>query len=113
MPLSIDSARSSVFDYSTANVNKTNTSRDVTEEVKKEVLVKSDNEQRPIHELPKEEVEAIFLNRQDSELNKVILNTFASQQNKEEKSQEFSFDNIDTFSKKIEESESLEDESSG
>ena len=105
MPLTVDSSGGAAFDYSAANVNRTNATKNKIEETPEKKIAEPHEEQRATQELPQEEIQALFSNRQDSQLNRDILNTFASNRSDEEHS-EFSIDNLDTLHKILEKNES-------
>jgi len=101
MPISIDSSGGAALDYSVKNVNKVDATTNT--QIPQEEKQQSNNTQPQVRqELPKEEVEAIFFNRQDSQLTRDILNTYASNQ---ESTNEISFTNIDAYEKILKNSE--------
>jgi len=103
MPISIDSSGGVALDYSIKNVNKIDNTKKV--EIPSEEKQQSNNTQTQARqELPKEEVEALFFNRQDSQLTRDILNTYAS---KQDSTNEISFSNIDAYEKLLENDEPL------
>ena len=97
MPISVDSSGGVAFDYSIRNVNKIDATknREIAPEEKPESN-KTQTQTQVRQELPKEEVEALFFNRQDSKLTRDILNTYAS--NEGSKSQ-ISLTNLDAYEK--------------
>jgi len=103
MPLSVDSTSGLAFDYSTANINRTSESHEIEEEIPAQESIEPEV-QREFAEAPQEEVDAVFSNTQDAQLNRDILNTFA-QDSSNNRGAEFSFSNIDTFQKLLEQSE--------
>jgi len=95
MPISVDSSGGVAFDYSIRNVNKIDSTNNT--EIRPEEKQESNKTQTQVRqELPKDEVEALFFNRQDSQLTRDILNTYAS---KQDSSNEISFTNLDAYEK--------------
>ena len=97
MPISVDSSGGVALDYSNRNVNKIDSTKNT--EIRPEEKQESNRTQTQTlvrQELPKEEVEALFFNRQDSQLTRDILNTYAS---KQDSSNEISFTNLDAYEK--------------
>jgi len=95
MPISVDSSGGVAFDYSIRNVNKIDSTNNI--ETRSEEKQESNKTQTQVRqELPKDEVEALFFNRQDSQLTRDILNTYASNQ---DSSNEISFTNLDAYEK--------------
>jgi len=100
MPISVDSSGGVAFDYSIRNVNKIDSTNNT--EIRPEEKQESNKTQTQTQvrqELPKDEVEALFFNRQDSQLTRDILNTYAS---KQDSSNEISFTNLDAYEKLLE-----------
>jgi len=104
MPLTIDSSGGVAFDYSIAHTNRANDATSKMQEIPQKEITQEVIEKRVTQRLDKEEFTAIFFNRQDSQLNRDIINTFASKQRDDENA-EFAFDNIDTFKKLLEKSD--------
>jgi len=95
MPISVDSSGGVALDYSIRNVNKIDNTNNT--EIRPEEKQEANKTQTQVRqELPKEEVEALFFNRQDSQLTRDILNTYASSQ---DSSNEISFTNLDAYEK--------------
>ena len=95
MPLTVSSSGNVNFDYSIANANRVDATR-VIETSQEQRNAQETPAQIPFREAPRAEVEALFSNAQEAQLNRDILNTFASSQNTTQR-REFSFDDIDTF----------------
>jgi len=103
MPISVDSSGGVAFDYSIRNVNKIDSTNntEIRQEEKQESS-KTQTQTQVRQELPKDEVEALFFNRQDSQLTRDILNTYASSQ---DSSNEISFTNLDAYEKLLQNSQ--------
>ena len=112
MPLAVDSVGRLTFNYSITNINRVNASNRTAEVTQQEAVVESNNnnnnERINFLELPKEEVKSLFFNQQESQLTRDILNTFATNINDTQRSP-FTFNNIDTFQRLIDERESQQE----
>ena len=101
MPLTVDSSGGPSYDYSIAHVNRVNDKKNVEEIPKKEVNEAVVNKE--FREASREEVEALFSHRQDTQLTKDILNTFAKKS--DTPSSEFTFDDINSIHNLVEQDE--------